>query len=158
MGLKELKVQLNKMDKVEIIKLFSEVYKKVPEAKKYLDVFVTGDITPLIEKYKKEIEKYIYPNGHNMSLREAEARKIIRVASKMKLVELNIVLELHYVRCCLDVIEEFGYWDESYYVALEKMFYNALNQIIALGVQDHYNAQLIEMISIAGKYRIELQY
>src|SRR5690554_7426038 len=56
----------------------------------YLDIFTTGDIQKLAEKYKKEVEKYIYPNGRNLDLREAEARKIIRTVRKMNITELNI--------------------------------------------------------------------
>jgi len=39
MALNGLKRELTKMEKTEIIKLISELYKKVPEAKNYLDIF-----------------------------------------------------------------------------------------------------------------------
>ena len=94
MALNGLKKELNKMEKTEIIKLISELYKKVPEAKNYLDIYATGEIKELVEKYKKQIEKYIYPNRRNMDLRETEARKIIRTVRKMKITELNVELEL----------------------------------------------------------------
>lgn len=51
------------MDKTEIIKLILEMYKKIPDAKNYLDIFTTSDILKLSEKYKKEIERYIYSKG-----------------------------------------------------------------------------------------------
>ena len=107
MALNGLKKELNKMEKTEIIKLISELYKKVPGAKNYLDIYITGETKELAEKYKKQIEKYIYPNGRNMNLREIEARKIIRTVRKMKITELNIELELHYVSCCMEIIEDF---------------------------------------------------
>ena len=146
------------MEKAEIIKLISELYKKVPEAKNYLDIFSTGETKELVEKYKKAIEKYIYPNGRNMDLRETEARKIIRTVRKMKITELNVELELHYVSCCLEIIEDFGYWDENYYIALEKMFDNAINGIVELGMQDKYNEKVILLSSKASNYGIELIY
>ena len=158
MALNELKRELNKMEKTEIIKLISELYKKVPEAKNYLDIFSTRETKELAEKYKKEIEKYIYPNGRNMDLRETEARKIIRTVRKMKITELNVELELHYVSCCLEIIEDFGYWDENYYIALEKMFDNAINGIVELGMQDKYNEKVILLSSKASNYGIELIY
>ncbi|MDL5514879.1 hypothetical protein QSE00_23920, partial [Arenibacter sp. M-2] len=96
MAFREVKKELSGMEKTEIIKLISEIYKKVPGAKTYLDVFATGEIKKLVENYKKEIERYIYPNGRNMQIRETEARKIIRTVQKMEITELNVELELHY--------------------------------------------------------------
>ncbi len=158
MALNGLKKELNKMEKAEIIKLISELYKKVPGAKNYLDIYATGEIKELVEKYKKQIEKYIYPNGRNMDLRETEARKIIRTVRKMKITELNVELELHYVSCCLEIIEDFGYWDENYYIALGEMYDNAINGIYELGMQDKYNDKLMLLASIASEYGIELDY
>lgn len=71
MGYGEVKTKLNSLDKTEIIKLISEMYKKVPAAKNFLDIYTTGDINELTEKYKKEIEKYVYPSGNNLVLKES---------------------------------------------------------------------------------------
>lgn len=158
MALRELKKELNQMDKTEIIKLILEMYKKIPDAKNYLNIFTTGDIEQLKKKYKKEIERYIYPNGRNMELRETEARKIIRSVRKMKITELNIELELHYVSCCLEIIEDFGYWEENYYIALGKIYDNAINGITELGMEDKYKDKIIFLSSKACEYGIELDY
>ncbi len=156
MALKEVKKELNKMDKTEIIKLISDMYKKIPSVKTFLDVFATGEIEQLVEKHKKEIEKYVYPSGRNMTLRETEARKLIRTLGKMKITELNVELELHYVSCCLDVIEDFGYWDESYYMALGKIFYNATNGISELGAEEKYQKRIDQISHKASEFGIEL--
>ena len=58
MAFREVKKELNGMDKTEIVKLISEMYKKIPAAKTYLDIFATGEIKQLVEKYKKDIERY----------------------------------------------------------------------------------------------------
>ena len=158
MALRQVKKELNGMDKTEIVKLVSEMYKKIPAVKTYLDIFATGEIEQLVEKYKKEIERYIYPNGRNMELRETEARKLIRTVQKMKITALNVELELHYVGCCLEVIEDFGYWDKGYYVALEKMFYNATNGIYELGMEEKYEEQINGMMHKAVEVGIELSY
>lgn len=93
-----------------------------------------------------------------MNLREAEARKIIRSVRKMKITELNVELELHYVHCCLEIIEDFGYWDENYYIALEKMFENAISGISELGMQNKYNEKIILLSSKASEFGIELNF
>lgn len=158
MALRALKKELNQMDKTEIIKLILEMYKKIPDAKNYLDIFTTGDIEKLSEKYKKQIESYIYPHGRHMDLRETEARKIIRTVRKMNITELNVELELHYVSCCLEIIEDFGYWDDSYYMALGNMFDSAILGISELGMEDKYNDKVLFLSLKASKYGIELEY
>jgi len=158
MGLREVKIELNKMDKSEIIKLISEMYKKIQPVKNYLDVLVSGDIKPLIEKYKKEIEKYIYPSGRDLVFKDAEARKLIRSVQKMKIINLNIELELHYVKCCLDFISDYGYWDENYYIAIEKMFNSAVNGISEIGYQKEYEDQLSSLSTSASEHGLELFY
>lgn len=158
MGLREVKTRLNTLEKTEIIKLVSEMYKKVPAAKNFLDVYATGDINELAGKYKKEIEKYVYPTGKNLVLKESEARKLIRTVRKMKVVELNIELELHYVDCCLDVITDFGYWDDNYYVSVIKMFDSAVSGIVELGLEDKYSERLENISLRASEFGLELYY
>ena len=158
MALRELKKELSQMDKTEIIKLILEMYKKIPDAKNYLDIFTTGDIVKLTEKYKKEIEKYIYPNGRNMDLRETEARKIIRTVRKMNITELNIELELHYVSCCLEIIEDFGYWNENYYISMGRMFDNAIIGIDKMGIEEKYLERIKTLSHKASEFGIELEY
>lgn len=158
MGFREVKTRLNTLDKTEIIKLISEMYKKVPAAKNYLDIYATGEINELAEKYKKEIEKYVYPSGNNFVLKESEARKLIRTVRKMKVVELNIELELHYVNCCLDVITDFGYWNENYYLSVDKMYHSAVNGIAESGLIDEYAEKLENISARASEFGLELYY
>ncbi|WP_346859522.1 hypothetical protein [uncultured Draconibacterium sp.] len=158
MGLREVKTRLNTLNKTEIIKLISEMYKKVPGARNFLDIYATGDIYELAEKYKKEIEKYVYPSGSNLVLKESEARKLIRTVRKMKVIELNIELELHYVNCCLDVITDFGYWDENYYLSVDKMYHSAVNGIAELGLIDEYSERLENLSVRASEFGLELYY
>lgn len=158
MGLREVKTKLNNSDKTEIIKLISELYKKVPAAKNYLDIYATGDINELADKYKKQIEKYVYPTGSNLVLKESEAKKLIRTVRKMKVTELNIELELHFVSCCLDVITDFGYWDDNYYVSVVKMYDSAVSGIGELGLGDEYSERLEKISERASEFGLELYY
>ncbi len=158
MGLRDVKKELNKMDKSEMIKLISEMYSKIPSAKEFLDIFSGVKIETLIEKYKKEIERYIYPSGREMVLRESEARKIIRNVRKMKIVELNVELELHYVECCLEIIQDFGYSDENYYIAIEKMFDSATSGISQIGEEEKYESRINNIYNVASEYGIEFYY
>lgn len=158
MGLRDVKKELNKMDKSDMIKLISEMYSKIPSAKEFLDIFSGVKIETLTKKYKKEIERYVYPSGREMVLRESEARKIIRTVRKMKITELNVELELHYVECCLEIIQDFGYSDENYYIAIEKMFDSATSGISEIGEEEKYQTRINKILSIASEYGIEFYY
>ncbi len=155
MGLREVKKELNRMEKAEIIKLISEMYKNIPSVKNYLNVFATGDIKPLIEKYTYEIERNVFPDSKG-TLREKEARKLIREIRKMKIVELNIELELHYVDCCLEMISDFGFYDDEYYIAIEKMFYAAMKGIGELGQETSYEKRIRSLSDRASEFGLEL--
>jgi hypothetical protein len=158
MGLRDVNRQLKEMEKSEIMKLISEMYTKIPQAKEFLDVFATGDISELTAKYKAQIEKYIYPHGRAMILQEQEARKLIQRVRRMKIIELSIELELHYVTCCLEVINDFGYFDDKYYYHIEKMFFNALNSIQETGQEDKYKEQLMSLANDGAAYGLEFEY
>ncbi len=158
MGLKEVKSKLNSLEKTEMIKLISEMYKNLPMAKNYLDIYATGNIQELVEKYKKQIEKYIYPTGNNIVLKDSEARKLINSVRKMKVIELNIELELHYIDCCLDIIADFGHWNESYYSSIYKMYNNAIIGIAELGIQEEYEEHLDNLSYRASEFGLELYY
>lgn len=93
-----------------------------------------------------------------MVLKDNEARKLIRTIRKMKIVELNIELELHYVKCCLGIIRDFGYWDDAYYNNIIKMYDSALNGIAETGQEKEYEEQLISICKAAEEYGLELEY
>lgn len=158
MALREVKKKLTGMEKIEIIQLITVMYKKIPSVKTYLDIFATGEVNQIAEKYKKDIERYVYPSGANMVLRESEAIKLIRTVQKMGIIQLNVELELHYVNCCLEVIRDFGYWDDNYYVVVQNMFDNAVNGISELGILDKYEEQLSTISHLASTCDLDLYY
>ena len=158
MGLRELQKALNKTEKDEIIKMVSELYKKVPMAKNYLDIYTNGDVSDLIEKYKKEIERYVYPSSYSATFKEMEARKLIRSIRKMKIPELTIALELHYVGCCLTVIEDFGYYDEPYYNAIDRMFYSATKSIHENGLKTKFKKTIDDLVSRSYDFGLDFEY
>jgi hypothetical protein len=158
MGLRDLHKELKQMEKTEIIKMVSELYKSVPMAKEYLDIFTTGNIKQLIDKYKFEIEDYVYPHGREMVLREKEARKLIRTIRKMKIPELTVTLELHYVYCCLDIIDDFGYWDEPYYTAVANMFYSATKGIKENGFERKFKKLINNLVSKSYEFGLDFEY
>lgn len=158
MGLRELKVELNKMDKTEIIKLISDLYKKVPMAKNYLDIFTNGNTDHLIKKYQSKIENLVFPISNNGTLKDAEARKLIKTIRKMKIPELTVALELHYVSCALDVIETYGYFNDSYHNAIYRMFYSAINSITENNLESKYDKLIFDLVNKSYECNLAIEY
>lgn len=150
MSFTKVKQQLKTQDKDQLIKLLAELYNSVPSAKEYLDVYASGDINSLIEKYQDEIDKYMYPKGVRMTTNEKEARKLIRTLQKMKIPELTIELKLHYVDCGITMIEDFGYMGESYDTALENQFYQAFDVMEKEGMVSRYH-DIIDQLTERGR-------
>ncbi|MFV0305720.1 MAG: DUF6155 family protein [Moheibacter sp.] len=152
MSLAKLKKELKQQSKEEIIELILDLYKKVPPAKDFLNVYTSYDTENLIEKYKKEIGRLVIPKGWEMKMNEVEARKLIRTIRKMKIDKVTIASELHYVECCLDVVEQYGIWNEIYYVAIEKMFDEAEKRILTNGWENEYRDYLNQLIKKANQF------
>ena len=76
----------------------------------------------------------------------------------MKIAELSITLELHYVDCCLEVIEDFGYWDEPYYSAVANMFYSATKGIIENGLERKFDELITTLISKSYEYGLDFEF
>lgn len=157
MPLRTLKSHLAQMDKSDIIKLISEMYKKVPAAKDYLDLIAGVDVDNLVDKYKKKIERFVLPTSSGV-MRASEARRLIREASKMRIPELNAELELFYVECCIHVISSYGLYDSSYYSTVYTAFSNATKNVSKAGMHDVYEERLYDAINTASEYGIELVY
>ena len=127
-------------------------------AKIYLDIFTNGEVDDLIEKYQREIEILVYPLSHNATSKDAEARKLIKTIRKMKIAELTVALELHYVDCCLGVIEDLGYWDKPYYVAVDRMFYSATKGVTENNLEVKYDKLIADLVSRSYEFGLDVEY
>ncbi len=67
-------------------------------------------------------------------------------------------MELHYVSCCIDVIVDFGYCDEDYYISIENMFAAAVKGIQSLGLLAKYRKELVHLSRLGQEYGMELEY
>ena len=76
----------------------------------------------------------------------------------MKIAELTVALELHYVTCCLGVIEDLGYWDEPYYAAVDRTFYNATKGITENSLEDKYGKLIADLVSRSYEFGLDFEY
>lgn len=82
MGLREVKKELDLLEKEELVYHISELYKKYKEVKEYFDFYSNPDEQAIIEKFKERIHEGFYPNrGKNLKL--YRARKAINEFKKL---------------------------------------------------------------------------
>ena len=129
MGLREVKSELNKLDKKTLIKHISEFYKKFKPVKEYLDFYISSDETTLLEQYKKRITAGFFPRGrHTFNL--SISRKAINDFKKLGTSKESLAdLLLHYVECGVELTNTYGDIDENFYASIENTYASALTII-----------------------------
>jgi hypothetical protein len=138
MSTKELKSELQKLDKALLVNLIGELYKKSKEAKAYLDNFLAADDTALFEKCKGKIYEAFFPKrGYKLKL--ADGKKEIsdfrsQGESKIKLAELM----LYYAECGSDFTNEYGDIDEPFYNSIAGTYRKALELMKKENVLDQF--------------------
>lgn len=60
MGLREVKSELNKVNKEELIKHISELYKNYKPVKEYFDFYINPDEKQLLKQYKEKITEVFF--------------------------------------------------------------------------------------------------
>jgi len=65
MGLREVKLELNKLEKEALIKHISELYKKFKPIKEYFDFYINPDESEILEQYKEKVREGFYPKRGN---------------------------------------------------------------------------------------------
>jgi hypothetical protein len=63
-----------------------------------------------------------------------------------------------YVKCSIDVIEPYEYWEERFYIALEKVFYSALDGIEELIAEKKYQVTLKGFTRRASECGMQLEF
>ena len=106
MGLRDVKKELNKMDKSEMIKLFSEMYSKIPSAKEFLDIFSGVKIETLIEKYiiMDDFIEEVSEGGSVVWTKKVELEDGTSIMTKVEKVENG------YIKCVDKSIKEEDGW------------------------------------------------
>jgi archaellum component FlaC len=57
MGLREVKSELNKLEKETLIKHISELYKKFKPVKEYFDFYFNPDESKILEEYREKVRE-----------------------------------------------------------------------------------------------------
>ena len=142
----------------EIVNFVSDLYKRMPNVKAYLDLAYSNKYDAFIEKNRKKLERYLYPTGGDMRIRDKEARELIKEINRMEIPEVAFQLELYYVEYATEVIRDFGFIDSKFYSSIISTFQNGIHNINKIGGYDKFETRINEIITNAFEQDIELEY
>mgnify|MGYP001201085764 CR=1 FL=1 len=126
MSLGDLKKELKKLNKAEIIEVVADLYKKNKSVRDFFDFYVTPDEGALYDKYHDKIFEAFFPKrGFNYSLKAGKQA----IAEFKKLggsPTLVAELMLFYVETGVEFTNAYGDINEAFYSSLKTTFKNSL--------------------------------
>jgi len=129
MGFRELKSELQKLDKADLIKHISELYKKFKPVKEYFDFYLSPDELEILNRYKERVQEGFYPKRGDQ-LKLSISRKAINDFKKLGTsVDALADLMLFYVECGVEFTNDFGDINESFYISIETTYAKTLELI-----------------------------
>jgi len=147
MGLKEVKSELNKLDKDALIKHISELYKKFKPVKEYLDFYINPDEKKLLEQYKDKVTEGFFPKRGD-SIKLSISRKAINDFKKLGVSQEYLAdLLLHFVECGVKLTNAYGDINENFYTSVENTYDKALQIIDNNGLLEKFKARAIKIIN-----------
>lgn len=155
MGLIEIKKELKKLDRNQLIDLVADLYKKNKYVKEFFDFYVSPDERELFNKYRDKVFEAFYPKrGYNYKLKDGKQA----ISDFKKLgpsADLLADLMLFYVETGVKFTNDFGDIDESFYSSMEKTYVAALTlmkkktYLINL-LTEHPKLLVIQVTSVGG--------
>ena len=150
MKITDLKKQLNRMEKKELINLIGKLYKASQQVQSIIDVELYGESVEgqLITDRKKKIHTAFF--GSRLSLKNA--RTVISDYKKISKNKENIAeLMLYYVECGVEFTNMYGDIDEAFYYSIASMFSDFVSSLNELDSDAYYerNADRIKEMCLS---------
>ncbi len=147
MGLREVKSELNKLEKDILIKHISELYKRFKPVKEYFDFYVNADERKILKEYKQKVREGFYPKrGYDLKL--SISRKAINDFKKIGTSKESLAdLLLYYVECGVEFTNDFGDIYESFYVSVENTYEKALELMKKEGILDRFKDRCLSIVN-----------
>jgi hypothetical protein len=120
MGLREVKTEPNKLEKEDLIKHISELYKKCKPVKEYYDFYVDSDENQHLEQYKEKVTEGFFPK-RRYQLKLSISRKAINDFKKLETSTkcLADLLLLFVEKNGVRFTNGYGDIDENFYTSIE---------------------------------------
>jgi hypothetical protein len=147
MGLREVKAELNKLEKEDLIKHISELYKKFKPVKEYFEFFINPDEDSILKKYKERVREGFYPK-RGSRLKLSISRKAVNDFKKLGTSKESIAdLLLYYAECGVELTNEFGSIDENFYLSVENVYETALELMAKEGLLSKFKKRASEIVA-----------
>ena len=158
MSIRKIKTELKKHSQSELIDLVHDLYKKIPQVETYLNAAYTNDYDKIIEEKRKKIERFIYPSGREMKIKDKEARNLIKEINRLEIPEITCELEFYYVEYATEVLRDFGHVNDSFLQSIYSAFQNGIENINKINAHNEYNKRIQKIITNASDHDIYLDY
>ncbi|UCZ54000.1 DUF6155 family protein [Bacillus shivajii] len=129
----ELKKELKELDKKELIKLITELYKLNKDVKQFVSLKYNREelVNELYEEAKVKIENEFFPERSMPKLRLKEAKNAINRFKKLTEDEFKTLdLMLFYVENGVEFTVSFGDIDENFYGSMVNMYDHVVDKCI----------------------------
>ena len=152
MGLREVKKELNELDKEELIFHISELYKKYKDVKTYFDFFANPDEEKIIEDYKVRIHEGFYP-ARGWRLKLGRSRKAINEFKKLGIsAEADAEILLYFTEVAVMYGREKRPRNETYYTRLENSFEKALEYMAKHKLLDYFKPRCENVVERSQRF------
>ena len=151
MGLREVKKELKKLDKKQLVDLIGDFYKKNKAAREFFNFYVNPDENELLEKYRDKVFEAFYPrSGFNYSLKKG--KQAINDFKKLGISShLLADLILFYVETGVDFTNDFGDIDEPFYTSMAKTYDAALELMDKEGILEEFMERAEKVVTESGE-------
>lgn len=146
MGFSEIKKELSKLDKVQLIDLISDLYRKNISVKEYFKFYLKPDEKNLLEEYKDKVREGFFQK-RGIQPRLSISRKAINDLKKFEVSgECVADLMLHYVECGLVFIYKYGDDNEQMVTSMSNTFEKTLELLKKENLLEKFNERAKDII------------
>ncbi len=146
MGFSEIKKELGKLEKMHLIDLISDLYRKNISVKDYFKFYIKPDEKNLLEEYKGKVREGFFPK-RGIKPRLSVSRKAINDFKKFEVSgECVADLMLHYVECGLLYIYKYGDDNEQMVLSISNTFEKALELLRKENLLEKFNERTKDII------------
>lgn len=147
-SLSQLKTQLARKTKSELIQEIGLLYGKFSQVREYYNTVQAGGHAKILDQYKAAIRKeFTGTRTLEPKARLSEARQLVDAFGKLsEEPELIIDIALAFAESVSRFCTKEGPSREDYYASAEKMFERALHMIAEHGLEEQYRKRVRAMI------------
>ncbi len=143
MGLTDIKKELKKLDKDNLIDLLTDLYKKNKSVKEFFDFYINPDEKELFNKYRDKVFEAFYPRrGYNYKLKDGK-----QAISDFKKLGPSADLMLFYVETGVKFTNDFGDIDEGFYSSMETTYLASLKLMKKENILDKFADRAGKVVS-----------